>query len=195
MANVRAIHSVGASLATYLNNTYPEPYRSEHPCTFRLRGSAEMVAPDENDGTTASLFLYRVIMNEHLRNVGRGVDPGRRAVPLSVDLHYLLTVWAGNALEEHTILAWAMLQLHQHPVLDASSLSPDAGWSAGDVIQLLPAELSTEDIMRIWDALDPPYRLSVSYIARVVRIDPDSVPDSRPVVASRFALTDREALP
>jgi hypothetical protein len=195
MANVRAIHSVGSSLATYLNNTYPEPYRSEHPCTFRLRASGEMLKPDDNDGTIASLFLYRVIMNEHLRNAGRGLDPGRRAIPLSVDLHYLLTVWADNALEEHTILAWAMLQLHQHPVLDASSLSPEAGWSSGDVIQLIPAELSTEDIMRIWDALEPPYRLSVSYIARVVRIDPDSGPDGRPVVATRFSLTDREALP
>lgn len=195
MANVRAIHSVGSSLATYLNNTYPEPYRTEQPCTFRLRGSAEMVAPNDSDGTTASLFLYRVIMNEHLRNAGRGIDPARRSIPLSVDLHYLLTVWTDNALEEHTILAWAMLQLHQHPVLDASSLSPEAGWSSGDVIQLIPAELSTEDVMRIWDALDPPYRLSVSYIARVVRIDPDSTPDSRPVVASRFSLTDREAQP
>lgn len=195
MANVRAIHSVGASLATYLNNTYPEPYRSELPCTFRLRASAEMVAPDANEGTIASLFLYRVIMNEHLRNAGRGVDPSRRAIPLSVDLHYLLTVWSDNAVQEQTILAWAMLQLHQHPVLDASSLSPEAAWSTGDLIQLIPAELSTEDMVRIWDALEPAYRLSVSYIARVVRIEPDSVPDARPVVATRFALTDREALP
>ena len=59
------------------------------------------------------------------------------------------------------------------PILDASSLSPEAGWGANEVIQIIPAELSTEDVMRIWDALDPPYRLSVSYIARLVRLDPD----------------------
>jgi hypothetical protein len=41
-------------------------------------------------------------------------------------------------------------------------------------------------MMRIWDALDPGYRLSVSYIVRLVRIDPESSADAKPVVASRF---------
>jgi hypothetical protein len=40
--------------------------------------------------------------------------------------------------------------------------------------------------MRIWDTLEPNYRLSLSYIARVVRIDPDEDSDQRPVVAMRF---------
>jgi hypothetical protein len=37
--------------------------------------------------------------------------------------------------------------------------------------------------------------LSVSYIARVVRIDPDHEQEARPVVATRFSWTDREAMP
>ena len=41
--------------------------------------------------------------------------------------------------------------------------------------------------MRIWDALIPPYRLSVSYIARMVRIDSERIPDGLPVVASRLS--------
>ena len=60
------------------------------------------------------------------------------------------------------------------------------------MIQLIPAELSTEDIMRIWDALEPSYRLSVSYIARVVRIDSTRVEQVRPVVATRFSYEDKE---
>ena len=41
--------------------------------------------------------------------------------------------------------------------------------------------------MRIWDALTPSYRLSVSYVARLVRIDPDSDDAQfRPVVSGRF---------
>jgi hypothetical protein len=66
-------------------------------------------------------------------------------------------------------------------------LSPEAGWGANEVIQVIPAELSNEDVMRIWDALDPPYRLSVSYIARLVRLDPDAPQSGRPVVATRLA--------
>src|SRR5690606_8234600 len=81
----------------------------------------------------------------------------------------------------------AIRQLHMFPILDASSLSPEGGWSANEVVQVIPAELPTEDLMRIWDALDPPYRLSVSYIARLVRLDPDQQAVGRPVVATRLA--------
>jgi hypothetical protein len=194
MANLQAIHSVGASLATRLRNAYPEPLRTDHPCQFRLLSSGELAAHDDW-GTTVSLFLYRVTINEHLRNTrhGNGLSDGHAS--LALDLHYLLTVWADSALAEHSILAWAMRHIHLHPVMDVSSLSPEAAWGPGDVIQLIPAELSNEDIMRIWDAIEPTYRLSVSYIARVVLIDPDVHPERRPVVATRFTLTDREATP
>jgi hypothetical protein len=145
-----------------------------------------------NFGTTLSLYLYRVTMNEYLRNVPRINQTFEDAAPLAVDLHYLLTVWANNALAEHTILAWAMRELYRRPILDKSSLSSEADWGTADVIQLIPAELSNEDIMRIWDALEPPYHLSVSYIARVVRIDLDAFESLQVVVANRFSYMDQE---
>jgi hypothetical protein len=116
-------------------------------------------------------------------------------VPLALDLHYLLTVWADSAVAEHTILAWAMRQLHDRPILDVGALSPEAGWTPADFIQIIPAELSNEDVMRIWDALDPAYRLSVSYVARTIRIDPDQSPVGRPVVAARLSFRERAAAP
>jgi uncharacterized protein DUF4255 len=189
VTNVFAIHSVGQSLVTYLTNTYPAELREHHDCAFTLLSSADL-AQDEIEPTKVSLYLYRVTMNEHLRSARRGLDAAHDGTPLSVDLHYLLTVWAGTALEEQIILAWAMRQLQQHPVLDRSSLSPEADWNPGEFIQVIPAELSNEDVMRIWDALQPSYRLSVSYIARVVRIDADAVPAAPPVVATRFEWTD-----
>src|SRR5262249_32608959 len=134
-----------------------------------------------------TLYLYRVTVNEHTRNVRRVTGPLAENVPLAVDLHYLLTIWSRSAFTEQVVIAWAMRQLHQHPVLDASSLTPEAEWGPGDFVQVIPAELSTEDVMRIWDALDPGYRLSVSYVARVVRIDTDPLPADRPVVATRFS--------
>jgi hypothetical protein len=186
VTNVLAIHSVGESLRTYLDASYPADLRALHPCEFKLLSSGELAGDVELDGAF-SLYLYRVTVNEHARNLRRTTDPLRDNVPLAVDLHYLLTVWSRSAFTEHVVLAWAMRQLHQHPVFDASSLSSEAAWGAGDFVQVLPAELSTEDVMRIWDALDPGYRLSVSYIARVVRIDTDPVLDGLPVVATRFA--------
>jgi hypothetical protein len=185
MSNVFAIHSVGESLRTHLDRAYPADLRAAHACEFRLVSSGELANADEIDGAL-TLYLYRVTVNEHLRNARKPVDALRDVLPLSLELHFLLTAWSRSALTEHTVLAWAMAQLQQHPVLDQSSLSPEAAWGPDDVVQLVPAELSVEDMMRIWDALVPPYRLSVSYVARVVRIDTEPTTLAPPVVATRF---------
>ncbi|MDQ8021930.1 MAG: DUF4255 domain-containing protein [Moraxellaceae bacterium] len=191
MANVFAVHSVGNSIATFLQNTYPASSGGQDmpACTFDLLSSGALA--DGVDDTAASsrvtLYLYRITVNEHSRQQRHAHAPNAAAAPLSLDLHFMLSAWAGNALDEQVPLTWAIRQLHLHPILDASSLSPEAGWHSDEVIQIIPAELSTEDLMRIWDSLSPTYRLSASYIARVVRIDPDAQPDARPVVATRLA--------
>lgn len=186
MPNLFAIHSVGSSLVTYLRNTYPDALRSEHSCEFRLFSGGELEGDLSNLGTTLSLYLYRVKTNEHRRNSHRLNDPSDASAPLWLDLHYLMTVWADSALAEQTIMAWAMRQFHLRPVLDVSSLSPEAGWGPADAVQLVDAELSDEDMMRIWDGIAPSYRLTVGYVARVVRIDGDPETSAAPVVATRF---------
>lgn len=188
MANIQAIHSVGQSMATFLRNTYPDTVGAQAmpQCDFALVSSGEL-AGTIDDTTRITLFLYRVTVNEHSRQQRPGLMSPDQQAPLGLDLHFMLTAWAGNAQDELLTLTWAMRQLYQHPLLDASSLSPEAGWGPEEVIQIIPSELSTEDMMRIWDALDPAYRLSVSYIARMVRIDPDRIESGQPVVATRFA--------
>ncbi|MBU4264366.1 MAG: DUF4255 domain-containing protein [Proteobacteria bacterium] len=185
MANISSIHSVGNSLITFLRNTYPQTLRDAHPCDFRVLSSGELA--DETDfGTTLSLYLYRVIINEHLRNRPLSHLSNESRPPLSVDLHFMLSIWTDSAVAEHTICAWVMQQLHHHPIMDRSSLSSDGGWGADDVVHILPSELSNEDLMRIWDTVAPNYRLSVSYIARVIRIDPEDMSVGQPVVATRY---------
>lgn len=187
MANIHAVHSVGSSIATWLRNAYAAtPGRTELPeCEFALVSSGELAGAIE-DATRITLYLYRITVNEYTRQQRPGTLPPSRQPPLGLDLHYLLTAWASTPQAEQLPLAWAMRQLYLHPVLDASSLSPEANWGPDEVLQMIPAELSNEDMMRIWDALDPPYRLSVSYIARMVRIDPDEFDTTGPVVATRF---------
>ena len=80
--------------------------------------------------------------------------------------------------DEQVSMTWALRQLHRHPVLDASWLTPEAGWGREEVVQIVPSELPTEDLMRIWDALSPSYRLSVSWVARLVRASPPAEHDA-----------------
>ena len=199
MANVFAVHSVGYSLVGHLRQMYRNTdLRDQHPCTFRLISSGEMAdssSIDTDATATLSLYLYRITVNEHLRNQRFTPDGPRKPLPLSVDLHYLMTVWTETAMAEHNILAWAMNQFEQEPVFGGTRLSAEAGWQANDMIQVIPEELSTENLMRIWDALDPTYRLSVGYVARVVRIDPDAGPDHRPVVATDFVYENFDDAP
>jgi hypothetical protein len=199
MANIKSIHSVCNSIVQFLHNAYeafPVPdgpagttMQDEYPCNFRVLSSGELKA-NADFGTTLSLYLYRVTINEHVRS--QPVRTGTTSnVPLSVDLHFLISVWSESAAAEQTICAWAMSQLHQHPIMDVSSLTEDGGWRNDDVVQIIPAELSNEDLMRIWDALAPDYRLSISYIARVVRIDAADVPEGLPVVATRYQYQEK----
>jgi len=185
MASIFAIHSVGDSIVRYLRDTYPEPLRTEHTCEFRLLSSGEL--EEATTLTTAvTLYLYRVVVDENARNAPDWRRPHATPYPLSVALYYLVTVWADDALAEHTITAWVMSQLHQHPILDRSNLSSTANWDDNDQIQIIPIDMSNEDMMRLWDAMTPTYRLSLPYLVRVVRIDPETVEQGRPVVATRY---------
>jgi len=190
MANYHAIYSVGFSLARYLTNAYAAARQADTglpACNFQLFSSGE-IHKEPHGTATMALYLYRVTMNQYLRNTPRANDAFDAMPPLALDLHYLLTVWGDSAETEQTVLGWTMLQLYEHEALSASDLSPEPGWSAADLVQVIPAELSTEDLMRIWDALNLAYRLSASYIARVVRIDAGPR-GGKPVVARRFEVS------
>lgn len=192
MANLAAIRSVGTSLAAYLNNAYqvaPFPDGTTRPpCTFDLVSSTGMQVDAEpaSAAVRVLIYLYRASIDPHLRNSGRIASPDMRVPPLSVDLHFLFSFWTTSAENEQLALAWTMRQLHTTPLLDGSILSADAHWESNEVVHLIPAELTNEDMMRIWDALHPDYHLSLAYIARVVRIDPDRIDEAPPVVARRI---------
>lgn len=187
MANLKAIHSLGSSLIRHLKLAF-ESRSDDHPsCDFQLFSGGNLAKLQDSElNNTVSLFLYRITYNEHLRNC---VLPDQRFdenPSLSLDLHYLLTIWSESASDEQVIAAWVMRELHTHPLIDVSMLSKEAEWRPDEMVQVIPAELSTEDMMRIWDSISPSYRLSVSYVARAVRIDLDRTDDGPRVVATRY---------
>ncbi len=194
MADYTAIYSVGNSLAQFLGNSFPPALKTLYPnVKFQLVASAQIAEED----TTAldqvvSIFLHRITINENLRFATQLQDQPNKKPVLFLDLHYLVTYWGTDPQAEQTILGWTMLQLQSSPILDSSILTPSNIWDPTESVQLVPADLSLEDILRIWDALGPKYRLSVAYIARVVRIDTGIAPEPL-VVATRFTFTENGA--
>jgi hypothetical protein len=189
MANEYALLSLADSLARRLDNAFPADLRALHACTFQSVGSGGL-AGDLGDSNLSfvTVWPYRVTVNEQMRN--RPLEdtmrtPGRRNRPLALDVHLLISIWSGNTAAELSIFAWVMRELHREPVMDASTLSSNGGWTADEVVQLIPAEITVEDMMRIWDAIVPAYRLTAPYVARIVQLDVDEA-DGMPVLARRF---------
>ena len=171
MANAFATHSVGESLVAYLKNAYAAQQEITQPFDFRLISSGELADSAAPAANALTLFLYGIAQNGEPRTP---VAPGGRSVanpPLAIELHFILTAWADDARMEQTVLTWAMREIQMHPVLDSTSLSSEGGWAASDAVQIVPAELSLDEMSRVWNLLSPRYRLSVGYVARVVRVD------------------------
>ncbi len=189
MADYTAIYSVGNSIKQLLNNSFPPALKTLYPnINFQLVASSQ-IAEDQNTlDQSVTIFLHRITINENFRGATQIQDQPNKKPALFLDLHYLITYWGTDPQAEQTILGWTMLQLQSMPILDNSILTPSNIWDSDERIQLVPADLSLEDILRIWDALGPKYRLSVCYIARVVRIDTGIVPEPA-VLATRFTYT------
>jgi hypothetical protein len=187
LADYTAIYSVGNSLAQYLGNSFPAALKTQYPSvTFQLVASSRIAEEDQTAlDQVVTIFLHRITIDENFRAATRIQDEPNKRPVLFLDLHYLITYWGTDPQAEQTILGWTMQQLQATPILDNSILTPSAIWDPTESVHLVPADLSLEDILRIWDALGPKYRLSVCYIARVVRIDIGRQAEP-PVVATRF---------
>jgi hypothetical protein len=118
-----------------------------------------------------SLFLYRVEPNGTMRAAWSAVGSQDGQAHLPLDLHYLLTPWADNAEHEHTILGSALACIDTTPIATGPLLYPSAAWAPNEAVQMLLDEVPTDALARVFDSLQSDYKLSVTLLARVIRID------------------------
>ena len=134
-----------------------------------------------------SIWLYRVVRDDNRLN-----DPPVRVSiteshkpPLPLRLHYLVTPLVRianiNAWQlEQLIMGKVMQALHDHAHFSGTDLSgPLAGTDSEFRLRL--ETLTLEELTRIWDALNRPYQLSISYEAAVVLIDSEQGEQASPV--------------
>jgi hypothetical protein len=151
------------------------------------------------NGTEASqinLFLYLVTANSGWRNEGLPSRDrtGRLRLsnaPLALDLHYLLSVYSNGDLHAEILLGYAMQLLHEMPVLTRDAVrtalnpSPNVGTALPpalraivdsgledqiELVKLTPKDLSSEDMSKLWTAIQSPFRPTAAYTASVVLI-------------------------
>lgn len=211
MSGPLAIGGVSAVLRNLLDNGIVQAGPAVGG-TVRVTATApDAVKLNEPDSEPSlNLFLYRVSPNSGWRNAGLPGydDAGTRTSnpPLALDLHYLLTAYGTADFEAEILIGYAMSILHEHPVLDRASIRTglQAGAVSGSILPpayqaLAAADLAdqaaaitvttepidSEEMSRLWSAIQANYRPSVGYLVTVVLIEATKPVRSAPPVLTR----------
>ncbi len=214
MSNGLALSAVTAVLQYYLN----ELYLTSPPFTSTVAVSC--LAPDlvqqsfeqnaAEPENQVNLFLHQVVHNAAWRNVGLpslAADGTTRlnSPPLALDLHYLLTVYATDFWQAEALLGYALMMLHENPVLLRGDIATALGSLATpfpdhpltkflpgsgladqiEMIKITPETLSREELAWLWTALKADYRPTYPFQVSVVLIQPQQPTTIAPPVLRR----------
>jgi hypothetical protein len=175
MAGFEGLAATGRTIERVLNAAFAEqqPIPGQRTRAVLVRtADFEPAVIGANIGAPAlSIFPYRVDFNKTMRAAWSAIGSQDGRAYLAVDLHLLLTAWSDNADFELRILGRTMQTLETTPILSGPLLDPLTDWAPNESVQLVLEDLSTEAVMRTFDSLPTDYRLSVPYLARIVRID------------------------
>jgi hypothetical protein len=187
MANFRAVTAACEAVTYLLRANYREE-DFDNELEFKVYLAKDFAKPMT---AGVSLFLYRMFPNGAHRTPQGRIGPGgqRYRTQLPLDLHFILSVWGGEASLQHTIAGWMMRVLEDTPIIPAgilNAVAPDV-FQPGETLELALAELSNEDLLRIWDTLlqQNEYQLSVPYAARNLLIESLETPAAGAPVQER----------
>jgi hypothetical protein len=172
MATANAIAAVGQAMLGLIAAGVP---RDEFPSAqFQLYQAKDFQSPMEEG---LSLYLYRITPAGEIRNYPPRIAPdGRRyRQPLPINLHYLLSSWAREAVKQQRLLGWAMRILEDTPVMPAAVLNQagpetDTFWP-NETVDVVMETISVYDMGAIWDVAKPNTQPSVCYVARMVGVE------------------------
>ena len=172
MASYYAIAAMSQAILSVLANSRPRPEFSS--CRFELYQAKDFQNPMD-DGI--SLHLFRVATNASRRTMTPYTAPdGRRyRPPLPLDLQYMLTAWARDAVRQQRLLGWAMRTLEDNPIfpsglLNESSPEPDT-FHASETVELVRDTLSIGDMYNLWEIAKHQQQPSATYTARLISVE------------------------
>lgn len=190
MASYRAVNGVLLSLEHFFKTRMPAELKSG-PVSASVKLFGSTTIDDAQTGNYLGIYLHRLAIDPHGRSrffSPQGTDKNAGPAPeLPVNLHLLLMASGTSASIEADLLAWAMTALANEARLDISHLSDyDQGWSEKEILTVTPEEMTTEDVLRIWDTLNISFTLSVPYVVKTLRLRLNTQETQGPPVMSRI---------
>jgi len=124
--------------------------------------------------TGISLWLYRVQREpDTLNRPQERITPTQlRHRPMPLMLHYLVCAVFDEPKDEQALLGKVVQVLNDHAIIRGSALK-DSMQGEDLELRLVLEALTLEELARVWDSLNEPYQLSLSYVVQVVEIDSD----------------------
>jgi hypothetical protein len=141
-----------------------------------------------NPSRKVSIWLYRITENEFMRNNPAPAEADHdssRMAPMPLDLSYLITPFTGSGENDQLLLGKTIQVLHDNPVVYLQDTLNDVH----EELRVLFCRLPLEEVTRIWEALREPYRLSICYDIRALRVD-----STRITTRSRVVQAQADAL-
>jgi hypothetical protein len=122
---------------------------------------------------SVTIFLYHVSINAEMRNgPRRSLLTGATQRPaLPLDLRFLVTPWAQETRDAYRITGAVAQVFYDHAILGFGDLLGGNVWAPDDTVELMMESLPVEEHFDIWQPADIPYKLSLSYLARIIGID------------------------
>jgi len=186
VANYQSVGSVAQAVARLFQQSWQPALLGGIEPQFAVYQGKDFSTPMAQG---VSVFVFQVNVDQVQRTLP-AAEPGRLR-PLPVRVSFLLTAWGQDASTEHDLLGWAMRTVADHPVLSSGFLNAAVPgvFRPTETVELVPMELSNNDVFLLWQVLPGSLQLSVPYIARVVRVESDlTEPQGAPVRARELSV-------
>ena len=181
MANADAIMHVGKTLVTLLETGL----QGLVPVGNVSLSTPENFKNSPPNPPAVTLFLYHVGVCGEMRNSPRRAN---RRPPLPLELRFLVTPWTQGrdaAVDAYVIIGNILQFLYDRAVLRQGDLDGDI-WAPDDTVELILESVPVEEHYDIWEPTDIPYRLSLTYLVRVIGIDSAVSTEGTPVAVADF---------
>lgn len=192
--------SVLNDVAKELQAQFIDALSSAPDIDFTVDTNSLVLNPPANDlpaSVFASLYLYHVDIDPHLRNrlfIADTIDPTQMIrPPLPLQLRFLFVPLSTDEDNNQLMLGRALQHFHDNPTfqpLPSSALGASRG-GAPEEIRVRPDLSSTQELATLWSGFSHPYRLSVGFMVEIVALDSGAPAVEVPRVDELFGVTSK----
>jgi hypothetical protein len=117
-----------------------------------------------------------------------------------VDLHFMLTPWAGEAERQLRLMGWALRFVEDNARITANVLNHSLtrrerpAFQPGESVELFCDPPALADYLGLWDKYRSRWQTSINYVARMVMIESDLTMGDEALVRTREMRYGTEAV-